>query len=584
MQESYKKIVLILSILTALITFLVYLPALQNGFVNWDDQVYVYKNVHIRSMDISFFKWAFTSVVSANWHPLTVISYGIDYLIWGLNPLGYHLTNIVFHAANAFLVFLIIFRLAIIKLEVGSRKKGLTDQTKRAKAVTVAVITSLLFGLHPLHVESVAWVSERKDVLSSFFFFLSIIAYIKYTSDSYRKNLFYVVSLLLFALSLMSKPMTISLPIVLLILDIYPLERSAALNEPWGKIKEFIIEKIPFFLLSGLSAVITLWAQKKGEALVGLAKSPFIERLSIAVHGYVFYIYKLLLPLNLAPVYPRLPYLKVFGTASIAYSVILIGITIFCIVLIKRERIFISVWLYYIITLFPVIGIVQVSDHIAADRYTYLPSIGPFILIGAATAYTIGKKKYIVPGAVFILIVLGTFTDITLKQISVWKNPISLWSREIELFPVLPAYRLRAEAYFDSGKYREALVDYTTVIKNDNKNLPNAYLRRGLAFQNLGYFKMALKDFDTSIKLKPENFSAYIDRGNLNRKLGNLNNAIKDYRKAISLNPEIAAAYYNLALVYLDIGKTGIAIKNMEKAASMGLKEATDYMKNLNNY
>src|SRR4030042_6349989 len=327
-----KKKLLAVAFLVALITFFVYLPALQNGFVNRDDQMYVYENQHIRYINIEFFKWMFTTFHASNWHPLTWFSHAIDYAIWGLNPLGHHLTSIIFHGLNTFLVVILIIRLmnyaqykALSPILPNGRQAGPSIEggelhtpssplERGLSPVIAGAVTGLLFGLHPLHVESVAWVSERKDVLYAFFFLLSILSYLRYTSLHPHPHpsreraieeslpspcgrghggggINYILCLLFFILSLMSKPMAVTLPVVLLILDFYPLGRlefkSAFISQ-----RKILIEKIPFLILSIASSVVTILAQKAEGGIQPPDFIPFAERVWILIRALGFYLAK----------------------------------------------------------------------------------------------------------------------------------------------------------------------------------------------------------------------------------------------------------------------------------------------------
>ncbi|MDP2690003.1 MAG: hypothetical protein Q8P48_07820, partial [Deltaproteobacteria bacterium] len=272
----------------ALITFLAYLPSLQNGFVNWDDLDYVYENELIRSIDLNFIKTILTTPLVYNWHPLTMFSYAVDYSLWGLDPLGYHLVNIVIHSIDTALVFLLALRLACIAGE----ERGESEGTSTGR-LAAALVAAALFGLHPLHVESVSWISERKDGLCAFFFLSSALMYLKYAGATPGKGRYYACSLLLFIPALMSKSMAVTLPAVLLILDFYPLRRRLT--------PKLLYEKAPFFLLSLLVSALTIWAQREGGALVGINAYPAPWRAVIALRAHAFYIYKMLAPINLAP-------------------------------------------------------------------------------------------------------------------------------------------------------------------------------------------------------------------------------------------------------------------------------------------
>ncbi|NOX97016.1 MAG: hypothetical protein GXO98_02935, partial [Nitrospirae bacterium] len=275
---QHKIKIWIVGLLIALTTLLVYLPTLNNNFVNWDDGEYVYDNPHIQSLDPELLKWTFTSFYAGNWHPLTWLSHALDYALWGLNPRGHHLTAIIFHSLNTFLVFILLIRLLVpFRKKTGKRERtSLLKEPSLGKALAAGAITALLFGLHPLHVESVAWVAERKDVLYAFFTLLSLLSYLRYISPLSslpRRSTFYGLSLFLFALALMSKPMAVTLPVVLVILDIYPLERLN-LKAAGPAQRKVWIEKLPFLGLSLVSSIITIVAQRAGGAVAPLKYWP----------------------------------------------------------------------------------------------------------------------------------------------------------------------------------------------------------------------------------------------------------------------------------------------------------------------
>jgi len=544
-----------IAFIIALTTFLVYLPALENGFVNWDDYVYVYKNSNIQSLDFRFLKWASSAVVSSNWHPLTILSYAVDYAFWGLNPIGYHLTNIVLHAVNTFLVFVLAYKLI---------------SYSKLPAIFISAIIALLFGIHPLHVESVAWVSERKDVLCGVFFLLTIISYIRYISDVSRKRLFYFISLIFFIFSLTSKPMAVSLPVVLLILDYYPFNRLKTHGT-----KRLLIEKFPFLLLSLASSIITIWAQSTEGALKTLEKLPLLERIVVAGRAYVFYLEKMILPLDLAPLYPY-PIKGVFSSPEyIAFLVIFLIITAVTIRSFKKNSLFLAVWLYYIITLLPVIGIVQVGGQAAADRYTYLPSLGPFLIGGIliGTLYERASKKHRIPIIAVLLLFLGIFINMTINQIGIWRDPITLWSHEIKIFPesAYVAYSNRGIVYFDLKNYTQAINDFNKAIEL-NPQYVKAYYNRGVAYNSLGMYEQALNDLNIAIELNPQDAKACHTRGITYANSGNYQKAIMDLQKAIELDPGYAEAYYNTGLVYQRIGDREKALAYFNKAAELNRK------------
>lgn len=622
------------SFIVASLTFIIYLPALESQFVNWDDALYVYENYNIRTID---FKWILTAIVGSLWHPLTLLSLAIDYAMWGLNPLGYHLTNNIFHAINTSLVF-------ILSIKLINQANPVNDRLSNSYIIG-AIVTALLFGMHPLHVESVAWVSERKDVLCAFFFLSTLLSYITYTTASSKRPYYYCLCLILFALALLSKPMAVSLPLVLLILDFYPLERWNGLKN----IKSILIEKTPFFLLSLAVSIITIVAQSSGEALQSVDVYPWKLRILDALHAFGFYLIKMFFPFNLAPFYPHTVKLSFFTLGYLISFASLLAITFLTIRSLKKDKLFFSVWLYYLVTLIPVIGIVKVGSQSMADRYAYLPSIGPFILagIGVGVCFNIFTKKiHLITITAALVLILGAMVNKTIRQIAVWHDSVSLWSLEIKLFPEIDfAYTQRGSGYSKSGNFREGIKDYERAVGinpqnaeayynlgNTYSNLKDyqqailnynfavklkpkyseAYNNRGMAYNNLGNHKLAIEDFNMAIKHDPKNAKAFNNRGisysllgdtreainSFNRAVelnpqnatsfynrgvtyyssGDLPQAIVDFNKAIELNAKYAAAYYFLGLTYSKTGVAELARRNYTKAASLGIKEAQGYL------
>jgi protein O-mannosyl-transferase len=412
-----------LAVSVSLLTFIVYLASLQNEFVAWDDPEYITNNPYIRLFGLDLFRWAFSAFYSANWHPLTWISHALDYAVWGLNPLGHHLTNNILHAVNTFLVVLLVARLieattppppcqvgelvgdkssptvsgGVAEGRGGKWNEGLLHHSLFTFHIShfsliAAGVTGLLFGLHPLHVESVAWVSERKDLLCAMFFLLSIMMYAKYvvtTSTTFRQvfNKHYLFSLCFFFLALLSKPMAVSLPVVLLILDWHPFGRVRSLKTFWPA----VVEKLPFVVLSLISSVLTILAQKGSEALFMMEVTPLSSRGTVAAKSLVAYLGKIMLPLHLSPFYPYPLDVTFFSMDYLLPFFLVIGITILCLGLSRKQKMYLSAWSFYVVTLVPVLGIVQVGRQSMADRYTYLPSLGPFLVIGLGVAWVLTR-------------------------------------------------------------------------------------------------------------------------------------------------------------------------------------------------
>lgn len=570
--SSYKKPALVAAFIVVLITLIIFLPALWNGFVNWDDHLYVSENQHIRALDFEFLRWSLTASVASLWHPLTMFSLAIDQAVWGLNPSGYHFTNILFHSLNTFLVFVSAVRLT-----------GYVQGRADKKSIIASIATAVLFGIHPLRVESVVWVSERKDVLCAFFFLLSLISYLRYASSRSKKPLFYAASLIFFALALMSKPMAVSLPVVLMILDFYPLKRWAA------GYRGILAEKLPFFALSVLSTVVTIWIHHLEKALLeGTLGSvePFLFTVHVAVRAFIFYLTKMLMPFNLSPLYPRPVRIDPFSFEYIGSFTLLLLITCIVALSLRSTRLYLSIWLYYIVTLIPVIGLVPIGSHAAADRYTYLPSIGFFLLVGVGVGYLFerySKKSRVILAAALIFLFVPLAIN-TLIQIPVWENPVTLWSRVIMLFPYsTKAYIKRGGAYVDIGDHWQALKDLDIAVKLDPLSL-KAHLERGNAYNKLGRYQEAINDYSKAIEINSleggeylETIKAYVNRGVAYMAMGDYQSAVKDSNEAIRLDPAYAKAYNLRGAIFVNMGNYREAIKGLDMAIKLDPISADGY-------
>lgn len=558
----------------AAFALIVYLPALQCDFVNWDDDKYVYENEHIRSLDFEFLKWSFGFHI-LNWHPITLLSHSVDYALWGLNPIGHHLTNIIFHSVNTFLLFiLIVYLLANFRLAKSSFSE--TNYKTATGNIIAASVAALLFGIHPIHVESVAWVSERKDVLSTFFVLLSLIFYSKYALSQKikRQTWYYILSFSLFVLALMSKPMAVTVPLILVILDIFPFQRFSSENSLGANIK-LVMEKLPFILFSLISTALTIIAQHSGHAIASLKTYPLPLRIATAVNGLTFYLEKILLPIGLSPFYPLPTNDSLFSLKYILAAVLVVSITIFCVWAWKGgSKIYAAVWAYYIITLLPVIGIIQLGEQAAADRYSYMPGIGPFFLIGLGISYAWDKhysskrlayfcKKIIL---FMLILIFLTLSILTVKQTKIWTDSITLWSYELKGYPDFwLAHYNRAHAYITLGEYDRALKDVDKAISY-NPKYPQSYYLRAVNHIGLGDYRQALTDLDKAIKLDPQFAQAYHVRANVYIKLENYQKALPDLDKVIELKSGfIEEAHRNKCEIYKKLDDHQQTIKDCTK-------------------
>jgi tetratricopeptide (TPR) repeat protein len=514
-----------------------------------------------------------------------------------LNPVGHHLTNNILHALNAFLVVLLAVRL----LEAWKVKAGPADRSsfldERGILIT-GVVTGLLFGIHPLHVESVAWVAERKDLLCALFFLLSIMMYMKYVTppvlpldkgrseeglspsetmtpavSSYFKRVrrslgSYLLSLAFFTLALLSKPMAVSLPVVLLLLDWFPFEKIRSLKT----FRASFVEKLPFIALGIGSSILTILAQKNAMILMDFV--PFRIRALVAVHTLIAYLRNIIFPLRLTPFYPYPGKVSFFSPEYFLPGVLLIGLTAGCLVIARRQKWWLSLWGYYVATLLPVLGIVQVGLQSMADRYMYLPALGPFLIAGLLAARvslkmtrlqrrTLAVKLF---GSIVTVLLLGAFSLLTIGQIEIWKNSFTLWTYIIEREPERApfAYNNRGLAFYRAGQLNKAMKDYNRAIVL-KPSYYEAYYNRGIIFDEMGQFSKAMEDYTTAIVLNPSFYPAYNNRGILCSRAGLFGKAIEDFNKAIAINPKHVNAYSNRGLTFTLIDQYDKALEDFSE-------------------
>ena len=581
-KTSSVQVVAIVAVSIFILTILVYTPALKNDFV-WDDGIYVCENTKNLSFNVQSLYWMFTSFHAGNWHPLTWLSHAIDYTFWGLEPLGHHLTSIMFHGLNALLVFILVLRLVSgIKPvnEVPSASKIPSSIPRRS--LVMACITALLFGLHPLQVESVAWVSQRKNLLCNFFVLLSILSYLSYASSVVKRHrrIWFTACLFLFIFALMSKPMAVTLPAILLLLDIYPLKRMSLYPAETGKKLSVFLEKIPFFALSIASGIITILAQHSGEAIKSLEQISTSARLLNGLKSLIFYLGKIILPVKLVPLYPFPAYIHWLDLQYLLSGILVLAITGFCLWFVKQGNfLFFTAWLYYLITLLPVIGVIQVGGQSAADRYTYLPSISIFLLIGAGASWifcrpALIKHRGMPGGLVLAFICICIFMgQLTVKQIRIWNNPEVCWEYVIRSFPFPKSHPLAhnnlGNAYAKKGELDKAISEYKRAIAR-RPWYAKAYNNLGRACLNKGMFDAAISAYKKALTINPNYASAHYNLGSVYAKKGMLDETISACRKAVALNPNHAQAHYNLSVAYYHKGNYKSAILYCDRALALG--------------
>ena len=548
--RSKNLIYLILVILTVVVFR--QLPSFD--FVNLDDNIYVTENTHIQSgLTIENIVWSFKTTYANFWHPLTWLSHMLDCQLFGLNPGMHHFSSLLLHILNTLLLFTVFNRMTGKQLQ--------------------SAVVAILFAVHPLHVESVAWISERKDLLSTLFWLLTMYAYTRYVEVP--KTSRYLTVLLFYFLGLMAKPMLVTLPFVLLLMDVWPLNRfrfdpadkQTNQSNPKTSVRWLIFEKTPFFVIAFLFSIICILAQ--GEAVQSLDNIPLSLRLSNVFISYSQYLSKTIWPSHLAVFYPYPESYPIWQTAG---SILLIA-SLSTITICKAKKYpYMAVgWLWFIGTLVPVIGLVQVGSHAMADRYTYVPLIGLFIIVAwGCQDFFLNKyrfRKKIFGG--FFCILLSALMVCAFMQVDHWRNSVSLFSHAIKVTNNnWLAYNNLGGILNVQGDYKKAIPYFRKAIEISPGHL-KAHINIGLALSHIGENQEAIKHYLFVLKINPDNSEVHNNLGLLLAKRNNVKEAINHFRKAVSLNPDYAEAYNNLGVAMARQGNFEEAITQFKKAVDL---------------
>ena len=558
----------------AIVVWISFGGAVHNSFVNFDDGDYVYENPQVTSgITLQGIQWAFTHVHAANWHPLTTISHMLDCQFYGLQPWGHHLTNVLLHAAAAVLLFLAMLKLTGPKHATTLPSSAVID---RRYEIWPCAFVAALFAVHPLRVESVAWVSERKDVLSGVFFMLTLLAYARYVRSERFLIGRYLTVIVLFTLGLMCKPTLVTLPFVLLLLDYWPLGRwpsakgeeqirlvrstsqhrqsGSDLNDStsirWSVVSSLLIEKIPLFLLSAASCLVTIFAQQKAlDTDLNLTVS---ERVGNAIISYVTYLGQLVYPAKLAVFYPY-RHLEPFGIALGLILLVAISVAFF---IWRRKYPFLLIgWLWYLGFLIPTIGLVQVGLQPRADRYTYLPQIGLYIVI--VWSFTAVAMHWVGPWKRAVVTVIGLFTICTLTlssraQTLYWRTSQSLWEHAIQnTSGNYIAYNNLGTVLLRQKLPDAALVQFRKALEI-KPDFENAYVSAGSALMLMGQIDQAIEYYKKALELRPNSAEDWSNLATAQLKRGEPEEVIADYKKAVALKPDSAELQYNLGRALAD--------------------------------
>jgi len=596
-----KWTVLGVCVLLAVAVFVVFSQTLRYGFVNFDDNGYFSSNYHVKSgLTWNGALWAFRTGYASNWHPLTWLSLMLDAQLFGLGPFGPHLTNVLLHAANAVLLFLLLRRMMGLRPDI-----FVGAAATPAGTIWPSAFVAALFAIHPLRVESVAWVAERKDVLSGLFFMLTLLMYARYVQNCAKSQVSgvrwlgsrdYWLAVLFFTLGLMSKPMLVTVPFVLLLLDWWPLERFTIYDLRFT-IRRLIWEKIPFFGLSAAACVATILAQR--EVIYSTIDMPLNLRFGNALMAYVTYCVQMVWPDNLAVFYPYRFDVPVWQIAGA--GVLLLSVTVLVMVAAKRFPYLPVGWLWYLGMLVPVIGLVQVGDQSHADRYTYLPQVGLYLVIVWAIRDWTKSWRWrrqvlgVTAGIVLAVLMAGAW-----EQTAYWRDSESLWMRALACTSGnYIVYSNLGATIMDQGRFTEGIGYYQKALELDpdnavahnnlgvaklkmkrteeamvcfqktleiNPNFAEAYYNLGCVFDKQGRLDEALRQYQQAIELKSDFAEAHNSWGRILDRQGRQDEAIEQYRKAVELKPDYVDAHYNLGGILGLQNRLAEAIEEYRKA------------------
>lgn len=527
-----------------LATLLCMAPSLFNAWVNWDDQEYVLNNPLIQSLSFEQIGVIFSTLeVQGNYHPLTLISLAVDYQFSGTDPFLYHFTNLVFHLLNTGLVFGFLYLL-----------------TGR---LFVAIIAALLFGIHPMHVESVAWISERKDVLYTCFFLGGLIFYLFYLKRESKKYMWLGLCLLSFVLSLLSKGMAVTFPLILLLIDYYE-NRSDYLR--------LVLEKAPFFVLSLGFGILVLIAQRAGKAFINVQDLALLDSLVISGYGLSLYLLKALIPFQLSAFHPY----PIEPDATLPWYVYLSAVCAAMIWVVSWRKILRNRSIgfgvgFFILSLLPVLQVLPVGNTVISERYTYIAYIGLFVIAGlignqiltgehaVARKYQVGLR--LLMGGFVLMLMLITFT-----RVQVWKNGETLWTDVIEKYPDdYFAYGCRGLYWVENNDFKKAMADFNNCLAR-NPDFTEGYINRGMLYAQAGDYEQAVTNYDQAILLDSMNYLSYLNRGSILRIAQNYQQALADLNRSIQLNPNVPMAYHNRGVVFKTLKRYDLAIQNYSEA------------------
>ena len=563
--------------LVAVITFIVFSPALRNGFVNWDDLETLVENQNFRGFTWSHLRWMFTTFHLGHYQPLSWLTFSLDYLLWGMDAFGYHLTNILLHSANAVLFYFVTLRLLEIATPISSA----------VVLMLAAGFSALVFAIHPLRVESVAWATERRDVLSAFFLLLTVLSYLKAVDPANNTSgrRWIAVSAVLYVLSLLAKASGITLPLVLLVLDVYPLRRLGGGMGKWFGVdaRRVWLEKLPFFIAALAAGAVALAAQQKAGALVTTETHDLAGRVAQGLYGVIFYIVKTLQPTDLAPLYEIPPELHLFHWRVIFAAVVFLLISLGFFLARHRWPAALTGWVAYLLLLAPVLGVAQAGLQLVADRYSYLSCMVWAILFATLLVRLWRQSMDGVPrpgiAALFIaipLFVLFGLGSLTWRQTRIWHDSETLWNYALAVSP-------SSMAHFHVGRFTAQQGDLAEAEKHLRRaveiNPTNDVIQSNLALvlARQGNLPEATAHFYRALEINPADPATLNNMGITLAQQGKLDEAIQHFQRSLEIKPNDASGHTNMANLLLDRGDVDGATKHLRVAIEIDPADADNH-------
>ncbi len=544
---NYTLIFVVIGLL--LLTYISFYPSLKNGFTNWDDPGYVTENENITHLNAPAVKNMFSHFMMSNYHPLTMLSLAMDYQAVKLDPARYHLVNVLLHLLNTLLVFLFIYKLS-------------------DKKILVAAIVALLFGIHPMHVESVSWVSSRKDVLFALFFLGGLVTYLNYVKSNKLKLLFYALTLILFVLSALSKPAAVTFPVVLLLIDYYQKRKF-----DWKS----IAEKVPFFLIAIVFGILSIRAQSDASAISTWSVMGLPYRFLFASYGFMAYLFKFLIPIHLSAVYPYPVTFPITETLPIIFYItpaLVLGIGFLLYKSLRISRLYVFGFLFYLVNVVLVLQFVSVGAVLMADRYAYLPYIGLAFIV-AMELQRFYQSKSLNPAilkplkmcvSAILVCAAVVFAVATFQRTKVWRNNERLWTDVINKYPLKAetAYLNRGNYYArEANQYEKAMQDYNTFISINTHNA-SVFSNRGNLFGLMKQYDKSLEDYQRALAIDSNFSDALVNSGTTYMTMRQYERALTFINRAIRINPNKLLSFQNRGFCNMSLGRNQEALKDLD--------------------